>query len=110
MRHEVRVVSGRWQGAYYYDDPARVGVSGAFSMDVQQQGSSISGSIVDAEAGSASFSGIFNAASGQIQFTKNYNTSGHNQIVYRGAVDSSGNTAAGRWSIGSYTGSWQMHR
>lgn len=103
-------ISGTWRGTYSYDDRERAGETGDFAMMVNQQGSAISGTITDNEAGSATFSGTFDPKTMQINFTKTYGSGGHDQIDYRGVVDSSGNTAAGRWYIGSYGGSWSIYR
>lgn len=100
-------ISGEWRGSYRYDDRDRTGEVVDFTMSVHQQGSVISGSIRDSEVGSANIYGSFNAETMQIHFTKSY---GDNkpQVAYDGAV--SGNAAAGRWHIGDYAGSWEMHR
>jgi len=100
-------ISGEWRGTYRYDDRTRVGEVIGFTMTVNQQGSSIFGSIRDSEVGTANISGTFNAETMQIYFTKNYGD-GKPQVAYNGVV--SGNTAAGQWHIGDYAGSWEMHR
>lgn len=100
-------ISGEWHGTYYYDDRERAGEEVNFNMTVNQQGSAISGSISDTEVGTAMFFGTFNAKTMQINFTKTYGGD-KPQVAYSGAV--SGNTAAGRWHIGDYAGSWAIHR
>lgn len=100
-------ISGEWRGTYRYDDRARVGEVVGFTLTVNQQGSEITGRVRDSEVGSASIVGTFNAETMQIYFTKIYGDD-KSQVAYNGAV--SGNTAAGRWHIGDYAGSWEMHR
>lgn len=100
-------ISGEWRGAYSYDDSERAGEEVNFTMTVNQQGSAISGRIRDNEIGGATFSGNFDANTMQINFTKTYGGD-KPQVAYSGSV--SGNTAAGRWHIGDYAGSWEMHR
>lgn len=100
-------ISGEWRGTYRYDDRARVGEVVGFTLTVNQQGSEITGWVRDSEVGSANIVGTFNAETMQIYFTKTYGDD-KPQVAYNGAV--SGNTAAGRWHIGDYAGSWEMHR
>lgn len=107
LREAPLQISGEWLGTYSYDDRERIGEEVGFTLTVNQQGSEITGRVRDSEVGSANIVGTFNAETMQIYFTKTYGDD-NPQVAYNGTV--SGNTAAGRWHIGDYAGSWEMHR
>ena len=112
-------VSGTWYGTYSYDDPKRAGEVGKFTMKITQGNSRIYGVISEPNILGvpgkstlfANFSGTFDAGTMKINFTKTYRYDTH-EVSYNGVVNGSGGmqTAAGRWQIGSRSGSWKMNR
>jgi len=110
-------ITGTWHGTFYYDDTARKGESGTFTVTMVQDGSKVSGGITEPNTFgpanlttlTSTFSGTFDPDSGQINFTKTYDYD-HHEVSYRGMFESSGREAAGRWHIGDYAGTWGMRR
>lgn len=107
MAGKKNSLSGSWLGNYYYEKSSQP--FGFEAVFIETDGS-VQGSILDdGNLGEANVFGTF--ADPNVNFTKKYNNSGLNAVVYEGTMSDEGKKIAGSWRIGeSAKGRWLAWR
>lgn len=107
MSGKKNSINGSWLGNYYYEAASQPFGFEAVFMEIN---GSLEGSILDdGNLGEAKIYGSFSDP--HLSFTKKYNNSGLNAVVYEGSISEEGKKICGQWRISNMAkGSWVAWR